>query len=338
MLSGRALLSVAAALTVITGGAVSAAPVSVSPAAVRVSSGSVSIVQTVDAAGNANYAVTFTGTVGGHGWTYSGTLSGLSQQPFSEYSPNGPWVIPNFPVSSSNGRITGFCGARPGDSLDGVNLIAASSPVAPGSVGPVPQEVFDCVLSRDGGTPWAITLDTLLANSSTDAGATTASGSFRGVEAASSLVAVPSTTFGDVQLTTHYICCGTGSLVFESLVFSGQIDLGSTVYHGDLVSTGTATEGTPGAWTMNPITMSGTGPHEQVTGECSGTLNQSATGLVVSTATDASPDDFTCNLSLNGAAPVTVTLHAYLLGGESRVAPNPDFDSGWSDDSGTFTG
>jgi hypothetical protein len=107
------------------------------------------------------------------------------------------------------------------------------------------------------------------------------------------------------------------------LRLSGQIMIGSTRYRGDLVSdTGPYGFGV----SIPDMTVSGSANGLTLSGDCSGVVD-SVLSQVKWTL------DFTCQLSVNTATPVTVQLQTTYTGGGGRCNGRQC----WSDYAGYFT-
>lgn len=268
----------------------------------HVARGTVTVTQSVDSStGNANTSVTFAGDISGHGWRYTGTLTGSGET----WAYDG-WigVIPTLSMTSADGSISGRCGA------------------GSETAGEIPSVLVDltfgCVLARNGGIPWEVHLVSEVKQRSVG---DPWSGHYVQAEPAASQVELPGgQTYGEVQLGDQ-----SSPGVFEDgpLRFSGQIQIGPQLYRGDLVSniSGPITEGG-----VPPLTVTGSSNGLEVTGTCSGDLSYPLDEVV-------SAYDFTCSLSIGSDAPVVVSLVAVF----TNSAGGCSFRDCWGDQAGYFT-
>lgn len=315
-----------------SGAVVQAAPISVSPQAVNVNEGTVTIVRVADDDINFDYTVTFEGSIADHGWTFSGTMGGSSHQ--TDRLGVFPWFVPIFTVTSSDGSLSGTCGGHQGDELEPVSEQLVDGVPAT----PILQERFDCELSRNGSTPWWIRIDSTLPNSSTVGNQTTFSGLYRALDVEPSLVEGDKTgTHGSYQLVQpSYFNVDTQ--MFGPLRLFGQIVIGSQIYRGELVTTEVLPDDTSDCCVnMPPLNIEGTGEGGYVTGTCAGVPDIGTnkwTGVV-----EYIPGwTFTCHLALNSAAPVEVTLRALETDSDSRGEMKDYYEGdGFTDTAGTFT-
>ena len=268
--------------------------------------GTVGLTLTTDSATlTRNAAVTFRGQVVGHGWTYVGTLAGTGKT----WSYNSSLAnLPILSMTSGDGTVAGTC--------------VGSSETADQTTNAVIDMSFGCVLSRNGGTPWEVVLDSALQQlnaSGYDDG--TWSGTYGQATAPTPLVNAGHTpTYGQIQLGDAE---SGGAIQYGPLRFSGQIAIGASLFRGDLVS-GTS------AWVQSsdipPVAVSGSSDGQTVSGTCSGTpddvLGQGSSG-----------DLFTCSLSVGSAAPVTVLLNSVYTGRFGGCS----YRDCWGDSAGLFT-
>lgn len=315
MSRGRLIPAIAVATVVVsTSAAMGGAPVSVNPSARQVSTGSVTIVRTIISDQEFDYSVAFDGPLNVHGWSHTGRLSGTSGAYLWEAFDQ---TIPNFDVSTDDGRVTGQCGGALRNTLDDATTLGT---------GLTPSHYeFDCVLSQDGGTPWQITIRTDTQESDTPSTVTFA-GTYKVVDTASSYVGIDEdVTYGDAQLT-EYTDDG-GGVQWGPLRFSGQLMIGSTRYEGDLVSdVGPYVYAMP----MPPMNMTGSANGLTVSGSCANTPDGPVT-TVIGHAEWAF--DFNCQLSINGGSPNTVLWRTTFTGGGGRCSGRQC----WSDYKGYVT-
>ena len=315
-----------------TGAVVHAAPVTISPQAVKVGQGNVTIVRVTDDPINFDYTVTFEGSIADHGWTFSGTMSGGSHQTdrLSVY----PWTIPIFTVTSSDASLSGTCAGHPGNSVDSRSTPVVAVPQETA----IPQEQFDCELSHNGSTPWWMHIDSLLPTNVTAGQQTTLSGSYGALDVEPTLVGGDQTgTHGDYQLVspTYY---NDSTQYFGPLRLFGQFVIGSQIYRGELVTTEVLPDDRSDCCiAMPPLTIEGTGAGGHVTGTCAGVpdIGTNATTGVVENIPGWT---FTCQLALNSAAPVELTLRALETDSDTRAEMLDYYaGDGYVDTAGTFT-
>lgn len=300
-------------MVVATGlGMAQAAPVAVHPQSVQVSRGSVSIVATKVTAQQTNFQVSFTGPLAVHGWTHNGTLRGTSTAYNWEVFDR---TIPRFPVATGDGVVKGGCGGTPDDPVDSNTGVAASE------VTDVHGYAFGCVLGHNGGPRWHVDIGTTLKEQVVGATTTRLTGTYRVVDARSSLVGIQQdVTYGDFQLTTY--TDDGGGVQWGPLLFSGQLVIGSTRYVGDLASdVGPYVYSLP----MPEMTVAGSSNGLHVTGQCTGAFD--ATLSQVTTTYD-----FTCRLQVNAGPVVTVPLRGLVTHGSGRCLSRQC----WRDEMGYF--
>ena len=316
MARGRLITAAAAATIVVSASAaMGATPISIDPSARQVSNGTVTIVRTIVSDQQYDYSVAFDGPLNVHGWSHTGRLAGTSQAFLWEVFDQ---TIPNFDVSTDDGRVTGQCGGGMGNTVDDTTGLGLG--VTPNSYG------FDCVLSLDGGTPWQINIDT--STQETDGPSTvTFSGTYNVVDTeTASLVGLDEdVTYGDAQLT-EYTDDG-GGVQWGPLRLSGQLMIGSTRYEGDLVSDiGPYVYSSP----MPPMNMSGSANGMTVSGSCANTPNGPVSSVIGQVEWTF---DFNCQLAVNGGAPNTVHVRTVFNGGGGRCSGRQC----WSDYKGYVT-
>jgi hypothetical protein len=314
MVSRRRLIAAVGGLTSIVAGVVSAqaAPVTVHPSSVRVSQGDVTILRTSVSDGQElDYQVTFSGPFAVHGWTYTGTLQGTAVATSWETFYGD---IPAFDVTSPDGVVTGACGGSPDNPADDATGLGVSE--ATNGHG----YTFGCDLWHDG-VPWQVSIKTHSQQAQVDTDTTRFSGTYRLVDAETSLVGIEkNVTYGDVQLSSY--TDDGGGVQFGPLHFSGQIVIGSTRYVGDLVSAvGPYIYSLP----MPDMQVTGSSNGQQVTGACGGTVDPVFSEVEWTY-------DFTCRLSVNGGPEVSVPLRATFTGGGGRCRGRQC----WSDQRGYY--
>jgi hypothetical protein len=294
-------LFVVVAIATASGGTYAAAAAT---ASVQVSQGAVDLTRSSGDNGESTvYTVNFHGWVTDHGWSHTGTLTGVG----STWAwAAGMGSTPILSMSSDDNTISGRC-AGSSDTID---------EVATGAL----HMDFGCVLSRNGGTPWQITLESALIQDLNDAAIWT--GRYDENDVATPQANLRGTlSYGGVQLGD---ASGLGYFQWGPLRFSGQINIGGTLYRGDLVSgmsDPTASNDVP------PLAVSGSSNGLDVTGTCSGafdqTVGQVADGFY----------EFTCNLAVGSAAPATVSLKTALVSGTGACS----YRDCWGDHAGHFT-
>lgn len=298
MSRGRLISAITGATIVVgTSAAMGAAPVSIDPSARQVSNGAVSITRTIVNDQDYDYSVTFDGPLNVHGWSHTGRLAGTSEAVLWEAFDQ---TIPNFDVSTGDGRVTGQCGgSRQATTVE--NTIGVDLEEVPD------QYVFDCVLSLDDGTPWQIIIKTQTQESDSPS-TVTFTGTYRVVDTASSFVGLDEdVTYADAQLT-EYTDDG-GGVQWGPLRFSGQLMIGSVRYEGDLVSdVGPYVYSLP----IPPMNMFGSANGLTVAGSCANTPNGAVSSVIGQVERTM---DFNCQLNVNGGPSTTVLLRVVYTGG-----------------------
>jgi hypothetical protein len=277
---------------------------------VQTSKGTVNLtIGSTDSGDTTVYTVQFTGPITDHGWSHTGTLTAIgSTWRWTASMANLPFLS----VSTGDGKISGTCaGASQAASVD--ETVAGD--------GPLLDVDFGCVLSRLGGTPWEITLHTLIKQGL--AGGSTWTGTYVEDDVASP-GADPSgsATFGQVQLGTY---TSEGTPQYGPLRFSGQIDIGGTLYRGDLVS---GVSDYVRSIDIPPLAVSGSSNGLDVSGTCSGLYDETVAQA------DVQSYEFTCSLAVGQAAPVTVSLKSVFDRGVGACA----FRDCWGDSEGYYVG
>jgi hypothetical protein len=307
----RVVMGVVGAASVVTGlGMAQAAPVSVHPQSVQVSRGSATIVQTRVSDQEYDYQVAFTGPLAIHGWTHTGTLRGSSTAYLWEAFAG---TIPDFPVATGDGVVTGDCAGGPDDPVDSNTGVGVSD------LANVHGYSFGCDLGHNGGPRWHVNISTSLKEQVVGPKTTRFSGTYRVIDVQSSLVGIQqNVTYGDFQLTTY--TDDGGGVQWGPFLFSGQMMIGSTRYDGDLVSdVGPYVYSLP----MPEMTVSGSSHGLHVTGQCSGAYDPVFSQV-------RNTYDFTCRLQVNAGALVTVPLRGFVTGGGGRCVSQQC----WNDEDG----
>lgn len=251
----------------------SAGPITVSA---KLETGTVSITQTSDPAGGVDYAVAINGPIHDHGWTYKGQLSGIRRttESFTENLSS----IGAFDVTSDPAGVTGRCATW---STLG-NLVSTDAPV---------DTDIECVLSKDGSTPWLMGISSTLAPAVTDTNGTTWRGFYTHTETTTPSQSATPPSHGDSQVEERSF---QGGLQY-TVQFSGQVAVGSSLYTGEILSDSSGWfyihDGNP----TPTVNVSGSNDGHTVSGQCTGA--QSSSGW-----------DWDCNLSLDSAPSVDVAL------------------------------
>lgn len=267
------------------------------------SQGSVDLTVTSDADGvSSDYTVNFRGRITDHGWAHSGTLTGTGSTWLWTASMDS---TPILSMSSEDGTVSGKC-------------VGSSETADDVTSGALPM-TFGCVLSHAGGTPWQITLQSVLTQDTS--AAATWTGSYLENDVATPQASLDGAlSYGDVQIGN---ASSFGELQYGPLRFSGQIDIGGVLYTGDLVS---GMSGYVASNDVPPLAVSGSSNGMDVTGTCSGaydgTLGQAGVASY----------EFTCSLAVGTAAPVTVPLKTVLLTGTGGCS----YRDCWGDSAGYF--
>jgi hypothetical protein len=332
MISKRLLALITTAAAVGIALPADASPASIHPETVKLSHGLASVVisngigadvtDVVTGDGRMTYDITLTGSFAVHDWTYSGRLRGESQSATFNASLG---EIEPFTLDSDDGTVHGDCGgSRTEDEVTAVNPTATNAG----------DFTFDCVFTRNGGTPWQIVLraQTVLSGASTSNLIVTES--YTGVFDASEVDSAftddgTQQTYGDVQFAESWDRydgdrCGP-------LRLSGRLQIGSVAYTGDLVSEVTDFFF---AASCPPLTITGSSNGVDVTGTCQPVpeardVVESNTGLFTREVWDIS-----CHLATNGGEQVAVPLRATFTSMANR---GNGWTYGWSDLSGYYT-
>lgn len=260
---------------------------------------------------NADFALTFQGRVTDHGWSYVGTLTGTG----STWGYGGEVSQPPYlAMTSGDGSVSGWCSGGSETGVLGADTLNMATP----------DMEFQCVLARNGGTPWAIKLDAVAQQ---PAAIYQDTWSGRYVEAdvtTQEAGADGNPTYGQVQLGSQ-TSDGAG-ISYGPLRFSGQIALGSFIYQGDLVS---GTSAYVQSSDIPPLSVSGTSRGVTVTGTCTGSPDP--------TISNVTPSydfyDFSCSLAAGTAPTVTVALRGVF----DTSAGACSFRDCWGDEEGWFT-
>lgn len=275
---------------------------------VQTSKGTVDL--TVGSADNGTtsvYTVHFRGPITDHGWTHTGTLTAIG------YS--WPWTasMANMPIldaSTGDGKVTGTCA--------GISQAAAVDETVSGD-GPVLDVTFGCVLSRNGSTPWEVSLQSVISQAQSV-------GPWTGIyvedDTATPQVNQGSLTYGDVQFGYE---SADGAQRLGPLRFSGQIDIGGALYRGDLAS-GLSDWVTSDD--LPPVAVSGSSNGMTVSGTCSGIYDETSAQAGLPSY------EFDCSLAVGPAAPVAVSLKSVFDGGTGGACSYRDC---WGDEAGYFT-
>jgi hypothetical protein len=261
-------------LTAMTGVA-SANPITVSA---KVNTGTVSITRTADpVTGDVDYAVSINGQIRDHGWNYSGELSGTRQ---SASFPDSLSEIGAFDVTSNPAGVTGMC-----TSYSTFGSLTANYD------DPVDAE-FECVLSKDGSTPWLTALSSALTPAVTDANATMWQGYYAQTETTTPTLRTASPSHGDSQVVENSYGGDGGRYTLQ---LSGQIAIGSSLYTGEISSDWSDRyylhDGNP----TPTVNVSGSNGGHTVAGPCTGAVTSSGW-------------DWDCSLSLDSSPSVDVKL------------------------------
>jgi len=295
-------------------------PAAASTASAQASKGSVDLTISTGCCWS-DYTVHFRGPISDHGWSYSGTLTGVGT--------TSVWTAtmdetPILSMTSDDGTVSGNCAGN----TVGTDEVAQAADIANVTEAPAVTEIggevstaaiemdFGCVLSRNGGTPWQISLHSTITQD-TSAGATW-TGSYAETDVATPQVNVKGAlTYGDVQLGWF---SPSGALQYGPLRFSGQIAIGATLYRGDLVSDlNNPVTALPGGY-VPPLAVSGSSNGVNVSGTCNAVYNAAALY------------DLVCTLAVDSAAPVTVSLQPTYV----TSIRGQSYRDGWGDDAGYF--
>lgn len=274
----------------------------------QTSNGTVDLsVGSADAGDTTVYTVHFRGPITDHGWSYNGTLTATGS--------TSRWTgsldnLPFMSISSADGSISGTCAAA-SNAAEDESLVTSPSTAL--------DMDFGCVLSRNGGTPWAITLHSVLTQGIS--GGPTWTGNYVEDDTATPQVNAPgSLTYGEVQMGDG---SSDGYPEYGPLRFSGQIDIGGTLYRGDLVS---GISDPIASSDVPPLAVSGSSNGLDVSGTCSGVHDESLAQA------DVDSYEFSCSLAVGAAGPVTVSLRSVFVTSTGACA----FRDCWGDSEGYF--
>lgn len=266
LLRATALGSLVAAIALMPGVA-NATSIGVSA---RVETGTVTITQTTDpGTGAVDFAVSIKGPIHGHGWTYTGELSGTRQE--SAYNESIS-EIGTFDIAADPAGVTGMCNTS---SIIG-GTISSDAPV---------DTTIYCVLSKDGSTPWLTVIDGYLAPAVTDTTGTTWRGYYALTDTSTPTFEKPPPTHGDSQVIDETV--GGGDRY--KLQLSGQVAVGSGLYTGEISSDWSGVSYIHDGEPEPTVNASGTDNGHTVTGPCSGAWTSSGWNFDCSLSLDSGP-------------------------------------------------